>query len=96
MPDFANFETLEFERLHKGRTSAQGHYAERCPKRFEGDRDNFVHFSTEIDMVRKLDEHRMIVVNRYANAVISRHFLPYNIRPKEDWPWDHFGPKNGT
>ena len=94
--DFPGLETLDFERLHKGRNEAQGHYAERWPKRFEGDRDDFVRFSTEIDMVRKLDEHRMIVVNRYANAVITQHFLPYNIRPKEDWPWDHFGPENGA
>ena len=96
VPDFPRFETLQFERLHKGRHDAQGHYADRWPKRFEGDRDDFVRFSTEIDMVGKLDEHRMIVINRYANAVISQHFLPYNIRPKEDWPWDHSGWEHGN
>jgi hypothetical protein len=96
VPEFPGFVTLEFERLHEGRRDAHGHYADRWPKRFEGDRDDFVRFSTEIDMVRKFDENPMIAVNRYANAVIAQHFLPYNIRPKDDWPWNHSGRERGT
>ncbi len=42
-------------------------------------------------MEEKLDEHQMIVVSRYANAVISQWYLPYNIRPKDDWPRDIAG-----
>ena len=83
-----NFESLEFSRLCKERKPAVGHYTERWPRRFTGDLEDFLDFSVVIDMEQKLAKHNMIIVSRFANAVITRHFLPYNIRPKIDWPDD--------
>jgi hypothetical protein len=28
----------------------------------------------------------MVAVGRHANALMARWFLPYNFRPKHDWP----------
>ncbi|MDP6804701.1 MAG: hypothetical protein QF902_05130 [Rhodospirillales bacterium] len=86
IPAFPHFEPLEFSRLKNERRRAVGHYAERWPKRFEGDRSDFLAFPVEVDLEGKLDEHRMVVVGRHANAVITQWYLPYNIRPKFDWP----------
>ncbi len=86
VPGFPDFEPMQFSRLKRERGPAEGHYADRWPKRFEGELDEFVTFPVELDMNGKLDEQKMIVVSRYANAVISEWYLPYNIRPKADWP----------
>ena len=86
IPAFPALQPLQFSRLRKERRPAVGHYAERWPKRFEGERDDFLAFPLEVDLERKLDEHRMVVVGRHANAVITQWYLPYNIRPKFDWP----------
>ncbi len=86
VPGYAEFETLQFDRLRKERRSAESPYADRWPRRFEGDLDDFVKFPVELDVAGKLDEHNMIVVSRYPNAVISQWYLPYNVRPKVDWP----------
>ena len=86
IPEYPEFHSLEFSRLCNERTPAEGHYAERWPKRFEGDFEEFIDFSVEIDVKRKLAEHNMVIVSRFGAAVISRHFLPYNIRAKIDWP----------
>ena len=86
-----NFESIEFSRLCKERKPAVGHYTERWPRRFIGDLGDFLDFSVVIDMEQKLAKHNMIIVSRFANAVITRHFLPYNIRPKIDWPMTSAG-----
>ena len=38
------------------------------------------------DVTSRLEEHQMIVVTRYPNAVLTGWHLPYNVRPKRDWP----------
>ncbi|MFQ6018619.1 MAG: hypothetical protein ACE5KF_10530 [Kiloniellaceae bacterium] len=86
VPGYPDFATLEFSRLRKERYLAEGHYAERWPKRFEGELKEFIEFPVEIDLAGKLDKHNMIVVARYTNAVISQWYLPYNVYPKVDWP----------
>ena len=88
VPGYPDFEQLEFSRLSKERHLAEGHYADRWPKRFEGDLDDFINFPVEIDLEGKLDKHEMIFVSRYTNAVISQWCVPYNIAPKVDWPED--------
>ncbi len=93
LPAHPEFVTLEFTRLAKHRKAADGAYADRWPRRFEGDLADFTDFAVEIDMEKKLGEHDMIVVSRHANAVISQWYLPYNIRPKDDWPPDIAGPR---
>ena len=85
-PAYPELKPLEFSRLKKERRPAVGHYAERWPKRFEGKRDEFLAFPLQVDLERKLDEHPMVVVGRHANAVITQWYVPYNIRPKFDWP----------
>ena len=86
LPGHPEYETMEFTRLKTNRKSAKAPYAERWPQRFEGGLEEFTSFPVRIDMEKNLDEHQMIVVSRYANAVISQWYLPYNIRPKDDWP----------
>lgn len=91
VPGYPEYKTMEFTRLTKGRKPSVGAYPDRWPKRFEGSREDFLDFAVEIDMEKKLLEHQMIVASRYANAVISQWYLPYNIRPKDDWPHDTDG-----
>jgi hypothetical protein len=86
IPGYSEFETMEFTRLIEGRNPSEGTYPGRWPERFEGSRGDFLDFAVEIDLESKLRKHNMIIVSRYANAVISQWFLPYNIRPKNDWP----------
>jgi len=86
IPGYSEFATMEFARLIEGRNPSEGAYPDRWPERFEGSRGDFLDFSVEIDLENKLREHNMIIVSRYANAVISQWYLPYNIRPKDDWP----------
>ena len=88
VPEYPDFQTLEFNRLRKEHYLAEGHYADRWPKRFEGELDEFINFPVEIDLEGKLDEHEIIFVSRYTNAVISQWCVPYNIAPKVDWPED--------
>ena len=87
VPGHAGLETLQFNRLKtEGRFPAVGHFAERWPERFEGELEDFVTFPVEVDVRKMIDENPMIAVSSYANAVLSQWFLPYNIRPKTDWP----------
>lgn len=87
VPGHAGLETMQFKRLKtEGRFPATGHFAERWPERFAGELDDFVTFPVEIDVRKMIDENPMIAVSTYPNAVLSQWFLPYNIRPKIDWP----------
>lgn len=88
LPGEPGFESLQFGRLSKGRNQTVGHYGDRWPKRFEGDRSDFIDFATEIDMEEIFARHRMVAVSEYPNAVISEWFLPYNIYPKLAWPYE--------
>ena len=91
LPGYPEYETMQFIRLKTNRKPSESPYADRWPHRFEGGLEEFTSFPVRIDMEKKLDEHQMIVVSRYANAVISQWYLPYNIRPKDDWPCDIAG-----
>ncbi len=91
LPGHPEYETMEFTRLKTNRKPSEGPYADRWPQRFEGDLEEFTSFPVRIDMEKMLDEHQMTVVSQYANAVISQWYLPYNIRPKDDWPHDAAG-----
>lgn len=87
MPGHAGLDTMEFKRLKTtGHFPAVGHFAERWPERFEGELEDFVTFPVEVDVRKMIDENPMIAVSSYPNAVLSQWFLPYNIRPKTDWP----------
>jgi hypothetical protein len=56
------------------------------PDRFTGDWQAFVDFSRPIDTQEWLDRTKMIKVSRWNSATIDQHFLPYNFRPKTEWP----------
>lgn len=81
-----DFEPLQFSRLSEGRNPVESHYSERWPKRFKGKLNDFTQFPVEIDMQAKFEEHKMVAVSCYPNAVISEWFLPYNVYPKAGWP----------
>lgn len=82
------FEPLQYSRLHEGRYPAKGFYAEQFPPLFDGTEEEFKTFPKEVDLQERLRKKEMIVVSKYANAVIDQWFLPYNIHPKPDWPRD--------
>ena len=75
-------------RLARGNERAIGFHAEQFPELFDGTEEEFKTFPKEVDLQERLRMKEMIVVSKYANAVIDQWFLPYNIYPKPDWPTD--------
>ena len=55
------------------------------PLRFGGTLQEFLAFSREVDLLPMLTE-RSAFVARYNNATLNRVVLPYNFRPKTEWP----------
>ena len=60
--------------------------AKEWPKRFEGSYKEYSTFTTPLDIRPLLQKNQMIMVSRWANAVIDQYFLPYNFFPKYNWP----------
>jgi hypothetical protein len=60
----------------------------RWPDRFTGEWERFVDFSRAVDLLSLINERGLISVSRWNSAVINQHFLPYNFRPKTEWPTD--------
>jgi hypothetical protein len=58
----------------------------KWPDRFTGDWNRFVDFSRPVDLVNALANRNLMAVSRWNSAVINQHFLPYNFRPKTEWP----------
>jgi hypothetical protein len=58
------------------------------PERFTGTWKDFVDFSRSIEPLEILDRTNMVKVSRWNSATINQHFLPYNFRPKTEWPID--------
>ena len=56
------------------------------PDRFSGTWEDFVDFSRAIEPRRFLERAKMVRVSRWNSATIDQHFLPYNFRPKTEWP----------
>ena len=56
------------------------------PSKFTGSWNDFVNFSRLVDPLTLLTKRRMALVTRWNNATIDQHFLPYNFRPKTEWP----------
>lgn len=92
------FEPLQYSRLSsdkgtrlaRGNKKAIGFYAEQFASKFNGTEEEFTTFKEQdkFDLQELLRNKEMIVVSKYANAVIDQWFLPYNIHPKPDWPCD--------
>ena len=60
--------------------------ARKWPKSFPGGFDDYLNFSVAKDPRDLLDERRMGLVTRWANAALNQHFLPYCFAPKTEWP----------
>jgi len=58
------------------------------PQRFAGTWEEFSSFPKIVDPAPLLRSRNMILVSRWNTAVINRHFLRYNFRPKTEWPGD--------
>ena len=56
------------------------------PRRFTGTWADFVDFSRAVDTLAFIDRAKMVRVSRWNSATINQHFLPYNFRPKTEWP----------
>lgn len=56
------------------------------PRRFNGTWEDFVDFSRLVETREFLDRAKMVQVSRWNSATIDQHFLPYNFRPKTEWP----------
>ena len=74
-------------RLHTDGTRRPDHpLARGWPDRFEGSWDAYRAFTVPVDPVEQLASKQMILVSRWANAVLDQHFLPYNFSAKPEWP----------
>jgi hypothetical protein len=58
------------------------------PLKFTGRWEEFVNFSHLVEPLHWLDRRKMAKATRWNNATIDQHFLPYNFRPKTEWPDD--------
>ena len=56
------------------------------PKKFSGAWKDFINFSRLIEPLALLDKNKMARVSRWNSATINQYFLPYNFRPKTEWP----------
>lgn len=56
------------------------------PLKFTGSWNDFTNFSRLIDTRIVLNKAKLARVTRWNNATINRYFLPYNFRPKTEWP----------
>ena len=78
-----------YRKLHtEGRRLLDHPMARRLgwPDRFSGTFEDFVDFSRAIEPRRLLERAKMVRVSRWNSATINQHFLPYNFRPKTEWP----------
>jgi hypothetical protein len=78
-----------FRKLNTEGRRLMGHpMAQRLawPVRFTGTWQDFVDFSRSVEPLSFLDRAKMVRVSRWNSATINQHFLPYNFRPKTEWP----------
>lgn len=58
------------------------------PLKFKGTWNDFTNFSRLVEPLALLNKKKMAKVTRWNSATINQHFLPYNFRPKTEWPGD--------
>lgn len=56
------------------------------PRKFNGSWKDFTSFSRLLDTRLWLNKSKLARVSRWNNATINQQFLPYNFRPKTEWP----------
>jgi hypothetical protein len=55
------------------------------PSRFRGTREDFTRFSREVDLLTTLAP-QSVLVSRFNSGTLNRFVVPYNFRPKIEWP----------
>ena len=77
-----------FRALSKSRRLAEHPIGIRLgwPLKFNGSWDDFTNFSRLVDTRQWLTKHKLAIKSRWNNATINQYFLPYNFRPKTEWP----------
>lgn len=56
------------------------------PQKFAGTWADFVRFSRLVEPLNLLNKTKLARVSRWNSATIDQYFLPYNFRPKTEWP----------
>lgn len=56
------------------------------PARFTGTSLEFVTFDRSVDLLPLLDRDGSVLVSRFNSGPLSRWIIPYNFRPKLEWP----------
>lgn len=56
------------------------------PLKFKGSWNDFTNFSRLVEPLALLNKKKMAKVTQWNSATINQHFLPYNFRPKTEWP----------
>lgn len=54
--------------------------------RFTGELSDFTSFPTQIDLVPRLAAPGLMIVSRFNSGPLNRWVIPYNFRPKTEWP----------
>lgn len=76
-----------WERLHdRGIRLPEHPFARNWPKKFTGSFDDYTRFAVPVEPLSFIEQKGMVLVSRWANAVLDQHFLPYNFAPKLEWP----------
>jgi hypothetical protein len=71
-----------------GRRLPQNHLARRLgwPDRFTGELSDFTAFRTPVDPLPRMSAAGSIIVSRFNSGPLNRWVIPYNFRPKTEWP----------
>jgi len=56
------------------------------PGRFEGSEGEFMTFSTPVDLLPLMAPSGSVIVSRFNSGTLNRWIIPYNFRPKTEWP----------
>src|SRR5262249_793096 len=82
-----DYNRATYEKLHtEGRRLPEHPLGRAWPRRFEGTWKEFVAFDKEVDVRGTLAKANNMAVSKWNNAAIQQRFLPYNCRPKTEWP----------
>lgn len=69
-----------------GRRHQNSPLGQDWPVKFGGSWNDFIDFSTIVDSRKPLHGKPYLEISFFSNAVLNRHFLRYNFRPKIEWP----------
>jgi hypothetical protein len=88
-PDRARENATTWRRLSTEGARQKAHPVARrlgWPERYPGSEAEFLRFPRLLDPLPMLERSKMARVTRWNSATISQQWLPYNFRPKTEWP----------